>query len=119
MNAAQRKYALERVTQIEGARVAALRDRMTTPAKSISKEERVRLVVSGKVKVRKDLTQWPYHTDDAFDFSQYSWDKKVSPDFDDEAAKIKERASSVRDMIMLGDAAEALRLLNDFAGANA
>ena len=76
------------------------------------------MVLDLKVKMRTDITSISRYDDviAVFDFSKYV--RAAGPDpvvFEPAAALVKAEAGRVRDKIMLGDAAEALALLEVFA----
>lgn len=118
MNQQQAKYTIARIDQLEARKLEELRKACTTPAKRLSSHERADLIRKGKVKLRADCTDINYHTDvvNAFDFSKHEWSERLSDDHEARAAAVKAQASRVRDEVMLGDNAEALKLLREFAG---
>ncbi|TIQ65472.1 MAG: hypothetical protein E5X41_15040 [Mesorhizobium sp.] len=116
MNLAQRKYAIERVNQIEAKKLADLKVVHTREAQTISGEKQLELVVTRKVKLRAGLTEMPRYTSDLFDFSKHMWYRAlVTETYNPAAEKVSADAARVRDQIMLGDAEVALALLAEFS----
>ena len=116
MNQKQREYALQRVNDIENARLCALKTKLTTPGVTLTLEQRAELIDQGKVRL-KDKAREDKHTywQNAFDFSQY--EKEAVYDFEackPLIAKIRAEAGRIKDQIMLGDAEEALSAIAAF-----
>ncbi|RUU80236.1 hypothetical protein [Mesorhizobium sp. M7A.F.Ca.MR.362.00.0.0] len=119
MNLAQRKYAIERVKQIEAAKLAALTVAHTREAKTLSREQQLDLIIARKVKLKTTLTELPTYASEAFDFSKFMWHRAlITETYNPAANKVKADAARVRDQIMLGDAEAALALLADFSENN-
>lgn len=119
MTAQQRKYATERVAEIEKQRLAANDAAHTTPGVSLSSKERFDLLAAGKVPLAAERTEVGNHTyvTQAFDFSGFERPAIIDTKGRDAgAAAIRKEAAAIRDKIMLGDADEALQLLSAFTG---
>ena len=119
MTAQQRKYATERVAEIEKQKLAANEAAHTTPAKHLTSTERFHLVETNRVRLAADRTEITAHTyvTQAFDFSPFERSAVVDvAGRDAGAATIRKEAAAIRDKIMLGDADEALQLLSAFTG---
>ena len=116
MNQQQIKYTIERVGQIENKKLAALRVECTVPAKWLTDEQRLQLVLTKKVKLKDGLTCLRRRDDigDVFDFSKYEWSERKTDDFEKRQEAIKAEASRIKDEIMLGDHVAALELLRKF-----
>lgn len=120
MSQQQRKYALGRVDAIVAVKTRELRDKHTTPGRTLGNAERLKLLKDGTVKVRAGLTgvEGYKHIDDVFDFSKWHYGAHldVKP-FESVMARFTARANTARDQIMLGDAEEALAILAELEAA--
>jgi hypothetical protein len=118
VNKDQRKYALERISNITRRKVREAEECLTSLAVYLEAEEMLRLVRDGKVKFREFIDPEAYYLKDVlrevFDFSGYEQKKSVDPALDKEVARIKQQAAQIEDEIMLGDATEALDKINQF-----
>jgi len=117
MNQTQKKYALERVEYIRRNKNSELENKYTTPKKQLSGDEMINLVVKKKVPIRKDISRNTYRPElkDVFDFSNYESPKVIDSKKLSMAIKpINEKAQKIKDQIMLGDAEEALKMIQDF-----
>ena len=131
MNQKQKEYALKRVKQIAKDKI----EKKTKHLKykigcyginSLPAEEMFKLIKEGTVKLRKSFKKDNYGQitiDCFFDFRKHS--KKYKDDqqkeIDREKAeyqeifkKIKNQSIEIQDLIMLGDAEEALNLIEEF-----
>ena len=117
MNHKQREYALTRVNQILANRLGALATRFKAEVKLLTDRERADLLRKGKVKLKASVEQVTTWTDvvDAFDFSPFEQREKTTPEYAPAAKALEDEAQKVRDQIMLGDAEEAMRLLESFS----
>jgi len=113
----QIKYAMNRVSSVVRQKEQTLRDKFTKPSKHLSGEQEIKLVLSGKVKKRQipyDRHCSPYLSD-VFDFSKYqdngSFDEKS---FNAEMKPIRKKVQEINDNLMLGDAKEALKMIQEF-----
>lgn len=122
MNQKQREYALSRVSAIAEARIAAVREKHKLPAIVISPTERADLIRNRKVKLRDGVVEIQTHTDvvHAFDFSKFER-KAGAPDsvVRPLIAAINANLAKVKDLIMLGDAEEAVSLIATFESGEA
>lgn len=126
----QRDYAIERVNDIK--RDAVYRIEQKHPAapkvKSMSHDEQVRLVRTGRVKMfppaKSHRSYGILDLDDVFDFKSINTAAKkkaegvaavIQKAIRKETAPIYAEATNIIDKIMLGDAAEALALIEGFA----
>ena len=114
MNQEQRKYAIERVNGIRERKFGDALKRYTKEGKVLSDVEKVELVRSHKVSLKGEAyayTDIKY----AFDFSKFERDSKTDAVALDKAkAQIIAAANRIKDKIMLGDAEEALALIEAF-----
>ena len=116
MNRQQTEYALQRVNKLEEQKIDAAKAKFTKEARRLGDAEKLTLINSGKVKVRKDMTSLPYHSADAFDFSKFCWPLTTdATKFDPARDAIQAAATKVRDQIVLGDTLVALALIEEFA----
>jgi hypothetical protein len=119
MTAQQRKYATERVAEIEKQRLAANDETHSTPGVSLTPKERFDLLVAGKVPLVAGRTEVgnAAYVYQVFDFSAFESPARIDTEARDKGrAAIRKEAAAIRDKIMLGDADEALQLLSAFTG---
>ncbi len=128
MNEYQKKYAMERVLQIQNEKVSALEASMPSKKrKTITYKEALLLITSGKVKLNTIKTapdsQLYLSRDigEVFDFSKfvepearYNEPKYDIDEFNKKKAPIIAKAKAIRDKIMLGDPIEALEMITSF-----
>lgn len=121
MNQQQRKYAQERIDALATRKVEAIKLANTTPAKILTKEDKLKLVKSGVVKLRDDLSAESFingrynYISNFFDFSKHEKaeaynETKAKPLID----KIMKAAQFAKDEIMLGEESQALAAINAF-----
>ena len=121
MNQQQRKYAMQRVTDIKDEKISALQTRYTKKGKSLTWAERIRLIRKGlvKLKANQSINELFWHNqgeiEHVFDFSKYEYtdtlDEKLFTLGQD---RILKKFTKIIDEIMLGDAKEAMKLIRDF-----
>lgn len=112
MNSSQRKYALERLHEMENAAARAAALRHTTKGTVLSQEEKLQLIRRGGVGLKREawLSQ---RLENAFDFSTVEAPDKVdSKKLEMDLRKIASAFTKARDELMLGDADLALKLIN-------
>lgn len=117
MNQNQRKYANERVIQIFERKLSELRMKHTDEGKTLTEEERAKLIRSGKVKLRSDYKKIDRYSKvvDAFDFSKYETGRRIHTDkIEVEKKKIVALRDKTLDEIMLGASEEAKKLIVEF-----
>ncbi len=122
MNQQQVKYTIDRINSIERQRTEALRLEYLVPAKFITDEDIIQLIKTGAVTFRSDIKRDRHgylQVTDIFDLSEHTWHQHQRAGWEEAVAELKAQASRVRDEVMLGDNAEALRLLKEFAGPEA
>jgi len=116
MNQQQKAYAMARVSSILNKKGSELKARFTTKGKSLTFVEKCRLIRNGGAELLPDsqLSTW---TDlkDAFlwgqheiqdHFDQSAYDSAIEP--------FQAEATRIQDQLMLGDAEEALKLIQAF-----
>lgn len=116
MNQQQRKYALARVAEIKNYKIKKLQEDCETKAVYLSEKERFQAFQKGQFRIKKDISKISNYTDVV---SVIAFDAEKERSFDDqkfkrESIKIEKEANKVSDEIMLGDAQEAMRLLEKF-----
>lgn len=111
MNQAQRKYAMERLAALEAAALKAATQRHTTVGRILSGAEKLKLIASGDVRLKRDA--WPRQClADAFDFSDEESESKVDlKKLEADKRKIEAAFHGARDELMLGDSAKAFDLI--------
>jgi len=116
----EKTYAIKRIDDLKNTALAKIKDQCTRPAIEIDGETRLALLRAGKVKIRTDARVSDYgklpRTDDLFDWSAHEWKREFNAvKYDKRAEPICAAAQKVSDEIMLGDGAEALRLIQEFS----
>jgi hypothetical protein len=120
MNQKQKEYAIERVTNIFSSKQQSIEAKYTVESKPISGNEMIDLVLKGKCPKRKNPDRPRYNNSvylrDVFDFSKFEvvggTDYKKAGK---EIAPIRAEFQRIKDQIMLGDAEEAVKLIEKFA----
>ncbi len=117
MNATQRNYLAGRMKTLLASRLTALQEEYKVPALVLSDEDRAKLLRTGKVKVRGDVTEVRNHASvgDVFDFSKFARPVGYRTGYPEAEKALRAEAARVEDRIMLGDSDAALLLLADFA----
>ena len=125
MNQVQRVYIRKRVDGIKAVKSAEARAKFTTPAKTITNQERIHLVRAGKVKLKSDkdirtgVGAYSCYLNTVFDFSKYETKGSVDQDkLSKYNKKLTAKANEINDSVMLGDAEEALQMIKDFESFN-
>ena len=116
----EKTYAIKRIDDLKNTALSKIREQCTRPAIEINGEMRLALLRAGKVKVRKDARVNDYdhlpRTADLFDWSPHERKRDFNAvKYDKQAEPICAAAQKVSDEIMLGDGAEALRLIQEFS----
>jgi hypothetical protein len=120
MNQQQAKYSVERVNTLLSRKLEELRKEYTVQAQPLSDAEIVELIVTGKVGIKADFkrasSHYGFQVSDLFDLSKHTWSQHMRDGYVEAEAALKAQAAKVKDEIMLGDNAQALALLREFAG---
>ena len=115
MTKAQQAYALSRLKEIFTRRCKEIKEEFTTPAKDITLREKLCLISKGEVSLLpSDKLSTFTKLVDSFDFSEYTYPELTSPEGLKKLQQLKVSYEEVSDQIMLGDAGEALGLLQSF-----
>lgn len=116
MNQQQRKYALARVSEIKTVKIERLKKELTKPAVRLNKEQRLSAFRKGEFTIKKEATEISNYTYvvDIISFNAESEEKFDKEKFHKQSLLIEKQANQVSDEIMLGDAQEAMRLLEKF-----
>ncbi len=115
MNQQQRKYALERVTNITNEIVSKIRQKYTEPSIRLTFKEKLNALRDGEFEVTNNTYSYPDNISTYLIFTAEkdgNYDKELA---DSEIFSILKEASVIKDQIMLGEEEEALRLLTAFA----
>lgn len=127
MNHTQKKYAIERVDGILEWKINQIKAAMPRipVLKQLTYKQAAKLIKDGTVKLDKDVapTQKMYkckNITDMFDFSDYrtdsyNQDKYDVDDCNKKTAPLYKECQRIKDQIMLGDAEEALKLIERFS----
>lgn len=115
MTKAQQVYAIQRLDQIYKEKLADLKSKYTTPAKKLTPEEKVELAKTRKVSMRDKKTFSTYaYFYDAFDYSDYEYEESLSQEGAKLISELTTKYEDTSDLIMLGDAFEALNAIQNF-----
>lgn len=113
MNQKQREYSYQRIVAIETTKIAEVKKRFTVAAKKLEYDDKIKLIKTGKVKLRDNLDLYS-KLGNAYDFSKHECEEKVDSKVDLIIAKIKKEAQAAKDRIMLAGDNEALSAITSF-----
>lgn len=115
MTKAQQEYALNRLKTIYSEKQKDLTEKYTTPEKRLKEEEKIALIIDQKV-VFKDTKKFDYYTKliSAYDFSGWESPSTTSEEGLKLLAELQDNYRNTSDLIMLGDAVEALDAIQNF-----
>ena len=116
----EKAYAIKRIQDLKQTALNTIRDQCTLPSIEIDGEAKLALIRAGKAKIRKEARVNDYghlpRTADLFDWSAHERKRDFNAvKYDKRAEPICALAQKVSDEIMLGDGAEALRLIGEFS----
>lgn len=114
MDQQQRKYALERVDAILTQKIAALMVKHTVPGKSLTRDEKLEMLNSGKVKASFEAGYYSSDIKVKYDFSKYEKAETLSAAGTKAIEAIKKKAQETKDTIMLGEASAAAQAIAAF-----
>lgn len=124
MNNAERTYAMNRLTALYNEKERTLSRECSIPAVELKGKDLLAALRKGTLKVRgghtgngrygSPITEDTY-LGDVFDFSPHNKDAAMKPDYETRITKLKAEYSTITDQLMLGDSAEALALIQEFA----
>jgi len=117
MNQKEKQYALDRVSAIAKTKVCAIEHKYTTPEVRMTPEERLAALKKGAFKIRPGLREVRAYNSlgDVFVFDAEKRQSQDEKRIATETQKIRDEETRIKDLLMLGDAAEALELINEFA----
>lgn len=118
MNQQQRTYALGRVATILKGKEEVLKAAFVIPAETLSDKERWALVKAGMVNLEEE---YPFSKCSSYDNWKHAWDftpyekpETFAEGYEEALKELRADAENIKDRIMLGDAEEALALLDKF-----
>lgn len=117
MNKQEKQYATGRIDSIAAEKCHAIKEKYTTDGVSLTGVQRLSAFGAGKYKIRSDVREINTYTDlcKVVEFTDESEDKMDSSRIEAEQAKVRVEATRIKDQLMLGDANEALKLIEKFA----
>jgi len=119
MSASEKKYAVERIGEVLRVKQAAVYKANEIPAKTLSKKKKYDMIKKGEVPLKPRDSQNNYgHLSDFFDFSKHESVAKRPERCGVLIDRLEKKAAAARDQIMLGDSAEALRLIQELESFN-
>jgi hypothetical protein len=125
MNKREQEYAIERINYLANQKLEAIKDALPVlKPKRITYTKAVALIKQGKILINPKFRNKELYSNDDFDnvfdvtkyheerynFTPYDEDK-----FKKKAAPIYAEVTRIKDQIMLGDATEALKMIEEFA----
>lgn len=121
MNQTQKNYIRKRVEGMLQTKISDARVKLTVKAERLTNRQRVRMIQDGEVKMKpkRELDNingiYGANLDTVFDFSKY----ETKGGLDNTAyqagiKKLRAKANSINDKVMLGDSEEALKLIEEF-----
>jgi hypothetical protein len=126
MNQTQKRYAIERVEAIENQKLRDLKESIPAPKpKKLTVKSACKLIKDGKVKMSgkaaPDTTIDGEYISKCFDFSKYHDYRpgyRCSSYDTEKYAKLSQpiikKAQDIKDQLMLGNADEALKMIQEF-----
>lgn len=117
MNQQQRKYAMQRMAELLRKKNKALKEEYKVPGKQLTWQEKIALVKRGKVSIRPkyaDSTDSYARLNDLFDFSEHEKRESQRSGYTAALDKLEKKGKRICDELMLGDAEEAKRLIQEF-----
>lgn len=125
MTPTQRNYAIGRVNDIVKTKEQAIRKGcLLQDARTLTYKELARLIVKGVIKPKKENENDEYtggyaYLKDVFDINAAPDHFRRNATYDEKACSkkmtaVRERALVIKDKLMLGDASEALKMVNEF-----
>jgi len=116
VNQEQRKYCSARLSEIMNRKRAEIAAKYpVTPGKTLSDDEKLDLIKSGKARLKAKVRTGHYgYLHDAFDFSKFETEDRPDPRQHAETEKAERECERIRDTIFLGDATEAFEMLRAF-----
>lgn len=117
MDRAQRNYAMGRIEDLYHSARYQLEEKHLTPAVRLSYAQKLTAFKRGEYKFVKGVKEISNYTkvQDVITFDAESPKKFNEAAYERDARKLKAEADSIKDQIMLGDALEALTLIEKFA----
>lgn len=109
MNQSQLKYARMRAEALLKQKEVELTEKYTTPAKSLTDQEKIDAVLSGQFTIRTDKGWWYTRIDFGEQMKTIDIDKR-----DPELKKLRESFTKLMDEMILGDDDLALEMLREF-----
>jgi hypothetical protein len=112
MNQHQKQYALNRISDEQGKKLFQAGQKYKIDKVVIPDSQRIDMIFQGKVKLLP-RNRIENHTDlcDSYDFSKYENEASHKDGYTEVCFVIKRTAQEAKDQIMLGDADEALKLI--------
>jgi len=120
MNQVQRTYIRNRVDGIAVEKLTEYRLKNTIKAQTLTNPARIRLIRAKKVKMKSDkelrsIGGYNLNLGTVFDFSEYEVKGGIDQvKYAAYSRKVAAEANKLKDSVMLGDAEEALKMIEDF-----
>jgi hypothetical protein len=114
MDQNQKRYAVLRVKEVVEARTKELKAKFTIKTKEASDKDKLRAIRNNDVCLRSNA-KLTMTLGEAFDFSALAPAEVLDGEkYDRALTQLFDKASKVKDLIMLGSSGEALAALNSF-----
>jgi len=117
MNKQEKQYATGRIDSIASEKCAAIKDKHVVKGVSLSPQQRLKAFRDGKFKIKSGVIAIHGYTDlcNVIDFTDEREDVKDDAKIAAECAKVLSESVRIKDQLMLGDATEALKMIEKFA----
>jgi hypothetical protein len=121
VNQTQKNYTKKRIEALVNVKIKEVHNKMYTPGKNLTYNERVNLIYSGKVKLRprNEVGKRDYgagYITDLYDFSDHEYNATIDKEAYDKACNlIRSDAHGIIDEVMIGDCDEALKMIKEFS----
>lgn len=115
MTKSQQEYALKRLKEVYEEKQKGLKSKYTSPAKRLGEKEKLSLIQEQKVLMKDKDTFYRYtYLIDAYDFTGWEHEESTTPEGVTQMAELTARYEDACDLVMLGDAVEALEAIKNF-----
>lgn len=126
MNQQQRNYLKRRISEILNCKTSEAKAKFVTPGKQLTPLERLDLIRAGLVKLKPEkeiaALNSSYNANYiqyVFDFSKYEYKQAFDNDgFSKVQAALQNKANNLIDRVMLSDAEEAIKMIEEFENFN-
>jgi len=117
MNKQEKQYAVNRIDSMAAEKCAAIKAKNTVKGVCFSGAQRLKAFRDGKFKIKSDAKEIGRYTDlcNVVEFTEEREDEVNESKVKAESQKVMDEAQRIKDQMMLGDATEALKMIERFA----